>query len=336
MSKKQKVVFTLISVTIALSLFLIIKKKNSSANDNDHFSIAVVTWVNHGPFYLAKEKGFYKKHGLEVDIQKIEDMTARRAALLSGNLDGIISSVDALSNGAAIGIKAKTVMKLGAGNGSDAIVSKSDITTIKELKGRTVAFEKGTPSHLFLLLALEKDGLSSKDIKPVYMTAGDSGAAFVAGKVDACVTWEPWVTTAKEKGKGNVLITSENMQGILVDTFIVRNEVLQSKPIAIKAFLNGWFDAIEYWKKYPDESNKIMADALGISIGDMEAMLQTVILSDYQDNLEYFGSESKPGQYWDVFNAANRIWKEEGIIENAIDPKLCTDLSFLLSIDRKD
>jgi len=37
-----------------------------------------------------------------------------------------------------------------------------------------------------------------------------------------------------------------------------------------------------------------------------------------------------------VFNAANRIWKEEGIIENAIGPKLCTDLSFLLSIDRKD
>jgi NitT/TauT family transport system substrate-binding protein len=225
-------------------------------------------------------------------------------------------------------------MKLGAGDGSDAIVAKAGIDTVAGLKGHTVAYEKGTPSHFFLLLVLTEAGLTSKDISSRYMTAGDAGAAFVAGNVDACVTWEPWVTTARTKGKGNVLVTSRDKFGVLVDTFVMRNEVLKQRPEDIKNFIRAWFDAIDYWKAHPKESNQIMAKALGIPLEDFVAMLGGVRLSDYEDNRKYFGTKEEPGQYWSVFQAANRIWKAEGIIETAVSPQDYTDTSFLLSIDR--
>lgn len=332
MSKIRVLLIALIVIVIATVIF-IVGRREDAQDKRKPFRIAVVTWVNHGPFYLAKEKGFYAEYGLDVDIQKIEDMTARRSALLSRNLEGIISSVDAFANGASRGIKAKTVMKLGAGDGSDGIVAKSNINSLSELKGHTVAFEKGTPSHFFLLLALEEVGLTSKDIIPRYMTAGDAGAAFVAGNVDACVTWEPWVSTAKEKGKGNILATSRDKYGMLVDTFVVRNEVLRERPEDVSNFIRGWFDAIEYWKKNPKESNEIMAKAIGVPYEDFMAMLGGVRLSDYKDNLEYFGTEQSPGQYWDVFDSANRIWKTEGLIDTPVLPREYTDISYLTGLN---
>ncbi len=332
MSKIRVLLIALIVIVIATVIF-IVGRREDAQDKHKPFRIAVVTWVNHGPFYLAKEKGFYAEYGLDVDIQKIEDMTARRAALLSKNLEGIISSVDAFANGASRGIKAKTVMKLGASDGSDGIVAKSNIKSLSELKGHTVAFEKGTPSHFFLLLALEETGLTSKDIIPRYMTAGDAGTAFVAGNVDACVTWEPWVSTAKEKGKGNILVTSRDRYGVIVDTFVVRNEVLRERPEDVRSFIRGWFDAIEYWKKNPKESNEIMAKAIGVPYEDFMDMLGGVRLSDYKDNLEYFGTEQSPGRYWDVFDSANQIWKTEGLIDTPVLPREYTDISYLTELN---
>lgn len=307
-------------------------KGKVAKTENEPFRIAVVTWVGHGPFYLAKEKGLFEKHGLKIDIQKIEDMSARNSALLAGKLDGIISSVDAHSNAAAHGVVAKTILKLGEGDGADGIVANKKINSIRDLKGHSVAFEKGTPSHFFLIMVLQENGLTAKDIVPRYMTAGDAGAAFVSGKVDACVTWEPWVSSAKEKGKGNVLVTSHNRPGILVDTFVVRNDVLEKRRADVKKFMMAWFDAIEYWKKNPEESNKIMAKALGVPNEDFIGMLAGDKYSDYQDNLKYFGTEQNPGQYWDVFNAASKIWKDEGLINSPTNPKDFTETSLLLDL----
>lgn len=321
-----------IIIFILMALPIGCKKAEVAKTEKEPFRIAVVTWVGHGPFYLAREKGFFEKEGLKIDIQKIEDMSARNSALLAGKLDGIISSVDAHSNAAANGLVAKTIMKLGEGDGADGIVAKKKIKSINELKGRTVAFEKGTPSHFFLIMVLQENGLTGKDIVPSYMTAGDAGTAFVAGNVDACVTWEPWVSTAKDKGKGNVLVTSHNRPGILVDTFVVRPDVLEKRKEDVKKFMRAWFDAIEYWKKNPEESNKIMANALGVPITDFMGMLAGDKFADYQDNLKYFGTDQKPGQYWDVFNSANKIWQEEGLIKSGVNPKDFTDVSLLMNL----
>lgn len=304
-------------------------RKQEPSTSNKPFRIAIVTWIGHGPFLLAKEKGFFEKQGLNVEIEVIEDIGARRSALLSKNLEGIITSVDAFAVDAARNLPAKTILKLGEGNGADGIVAKQGITSLKDLKGHTVAFPRGEPSHFFLLLALEKVGLTTKDIKPQYMTAGDAGAAFVAGAVDACVTWEPWVTTAKEKGKGNILLTSRDSKGYLVDSFEVRNDVISERREDVKAFMRAWFEAVDYWKKNPDDANKIMAKKLGIPLDDFVAMLGGYKYSDYQDNMKYFGTEAAPGLYWEVFEAANKAWKADKIIDIPGQPSEFTDVSLL-------
>lgn len=321
-------------VIILFSLFLLISFSSCYSNRDDAapFRIAVVTWVNHGPFYLAKEKGFYEKYGLLVEINKIEDIGAQKLALQSGRLDATISSVDFFATAAAEGVSAKTVMKLGAGNGADALIVDVGISSFLQLKGRTIAVEKGSPDHFFLLLVLDEEGLAPSDVKLRYMTTPDAGAAYVARAVDGCAVWEPWVTNATSKRKSNILATSRDRSDVLVDTFIVRNDVLKKRPSSVKAFMHAWFDAIEYWKAHPDESNQIMARGLGIDYKDFVTMLAGVKLSDYQDNLKYFGTKEAPGKYWDVFRKANKLYTREGIITNPADPISVTDTTFLFEL----
>ena len=78
-----------------------------------------------------------------------------------------------------------------------------------------------------------------------------------------------------------------------------------------------------------------MSKGLGISVEDFVAMLGCVKLSDYQDNLAYFGTESQPGKYWEVFESANQIYSAEGIIDKPADPKSVTDISLLLNLYKK-
>ena len=67
---------------------------------------------------------------------------------------------------------------------------------IADLKGKNVAVNEGSVSEFYLNVLLGKAGLKESDLNTVNMTASDAGGAFVAKRVDAAVTWEPWLTRA--------------------------------------------------------------------------------------------------------------------------------------------
>jgi len=67
------------------------------------------------------------------------------------------------------------------------------------------------------------------DLKAIDMKAGDAGSAFVAGKVDAAVTWEPWLPRAKETPFGHVLLSSDKTPGIIVDSLAFKPDFLKNR-----------------------------------------------------------------------------------------------------------
>jgi ribulose-5-phosphate 4-epimerase/fuculose-1-phosphate aldolase len=95
------------------------------------------------------------------------------------------------------------------------VPQNSSIQKLTDLKGKKVAFQKGSSAHLLLVQALEKAGLKYTDIEPKYLPPADARAAFVKGSVDAWVIWNPFYTAAQEVTKARVLIdgTGINKQG---------------------------------------------------------------------------------------------------------------------------
>src|SRR5205823_6256730 len=125
------------------------------------------------------------------------------------------------------------------------IVAKNSIQTVADLKGKTVAFQPGLPNHFLLLQVLQDAGLTYKDIKPVDMDADKAGAAFVAGALDAAVTWEPWLTKASQSGHGHILINTRQKPGVIVDALAFRDDVLSERKQAVAALVQAWFDALQ-------------------------------------------------------------------------------------------
>ena len=81
----------------------------------------------------------------------------------------------------------------------------SPIKTLADLKGKRVAFGKGSSAHNLLVAALEKAGLTWSDITPAPLAPADATAAFVKGSVDAWSIWDPYLALAELKENARVI-----------------------------------------------------------------------------------------------------------------------------------
>jgi len=295
------------------------------------FRIATLTWVGYAPIYLAKEKGFFE--GITVDPVLIEDTSSRSAALTSGDVVASTDIVDSFTNALAAGLPAKVVLKLDDSMGGDGIVVKKQIASIKDLRGKTVAYPDGQPSHFFLLKLLNDAGLKRQDIKASPMESADqAGAAFVSGSVDAAVTWEPFLSKAAALPDGKILTTSRQEPGLIVDIFTVRSDYLQKNPDVVKAFIQGCFKAIDYWKKNPADANKIMASAMKLSKAEFETMIKGIQYSDLDNNHDFFRGGPGGSKFIKLAGLANTIWAREGVIKNPADPAGADGSAIVMSL----
>src|SRR5579871_4831937 len=73
----------------------------------------------------------------------------------------------------------------------------SPLKSVADLKGRTVALNKGSNVHYLLVKLLERAGVKYTDIKTSFLAPADARAAFERGAVDAWVIWDPFLAAAE-------------------------------------------------------------------------------------------------------------------------------------------
>jgi len=97
-------------------------------------------------------------------------------------------------------------------HGEGILVPKdSPLRTVRDLKGKKVALNKGSNVHYLLVKLLEKNGLKYSDVKVVFLPPADARAAYEAGAVDAWVIWDPFFTQAKRATNSRVLADGDGV-----------------------------------------------------------------------------------------------------------------------------
>lgn len=283
--------------------------------------IGLVTWMGYGPFYVAQEKGFFKENNVEVQLEKIEGDVERRAAIASGNLDAIALTLDSMIVLRSNDIPLKTVMAIDASNGGDGIVAVQGINSIEDLKGHEIAFPSGLPSHFFLYSVLKEHGMKMSDIKPVPMDADQAGAAFASGKIDAAVTWEPWLSKAREIGRGHVLADSKTHPGEIEDVLFMRENVIAERPQEIEGIIKAWYKAVDFVASNPAEAKTIMAKAFGLPEDKVTMLLPGIRYEGKPGNQAAFGTADKPGFLLPLYDRISEGWLSEGVIKKRDKPE---------------
>ena len=324
--------------TLALLTFLspACSKKLPESKPSE-YTIGIVTWVGYGPLFVAKEKGFFADENLEINIKIMDGPGEREAAYLAGSLDLFPNSPDAFAIFAIQETKGKIIMPMDESAGADGLVAKKSITSIAELKGKKVGFQNGITSHFFLLYTLNKAGLSGKDLIQENLGAGEAGAAFVAGKLDAAVTWEPWLTKARELPDAHVLVTSKDTPGLLADVLMATDSMIEEHQEELLGFMKAWFRTIEYMKENPEECTQIIAKAFKLEPREVKNMLTTDHFFTIQESVDYFGDIAKPGKVFEVFDLAAKLYKENGVIERTpnIKPLINTTMVQKLFLEKQ-
>ncbi|MGH6693079.1 MAG: ABC transporter substrate-binding protein [Gammaproteobacteria bacterium] len=287
--------------------------------------IGYSTWVGYGPLFLARDLGYLKQAGAEVEMVLIEDPKVRFTALAAGQLDGLVSTIDTLVLYLKKGNEYQHVLALDDSSGGDGVVATKDIADVKGLKGKKVALVEGSVSHFFLAVLLKQNGLGLKDVQVVNVdSAGNAATAFIARQVDGAVTWEPHFTRAKATQHGKALIDSSKTPGLITDTLIFRRNVIEKRRKEIQAIARGWDRAVAYWKERPEDANAKMSAALGSWLKDPKVFAETLTGVRYYtlaENRQFLGTPANPGPILATARNSVEIWGELGKLATRVDPK---------------
>ncbi|WP_438279847.1 aliphatic sulfonate ABC transporter substrate-binding protein [Pseudomonas alabamensis] len=140
----------------------------------------------------------------------------------------------------------------------------SPLTQVADLKGKRIAFQKGSSAHNLLLRALGKAGLSLRDVQPVYLAPADARAAFERGSVDAWAIWDPFYSAIDLEGTSRLLANGEGL-GLTGPFMLGARGYVQAHPRFVQAVLDQ-ITAAEALTRH-DEAGSItlLAGFMGVS-----------------------------------------------------------------------
>lgn len=149
----------------------------------------------------------------------------------------------------------------------------SRIVSLDGLRGKRVAFQKGSSAHYLVLRALEKVGLRLSDIEPVYLAPADARAAFERHSVDAWAIWDPYWAAAALGSQARVLTTGVGLSDDV--SFYEASLVLAREHAEV---IGGLFDSLNeadrYVQSHPSESATLLAAATGLDPQAAQSFLE--------------------------------------------------------------
>ena len=291
-------------------------------------TVTMTSWIGYGLFHLAEEQGFFDDHGVDLTITVVEDESTNPAALESNDFQGDLTTVDTNVRTIAAGVDLVQVLVVDDSNGADGIAATGDVQSVQDLAGKDVGVKVGATSYVFLLSVLKDAGMTVDDINVVDMNPGEAGTAFVAGQIDAAVTWEPFLSRATRREGGHVLVSSAEAPGLIVDSLAIRRDWVQANPDAVVGLIQGYYDAYEFWQANPDEALPIMAESQGLSAADFEEVLPGVTMYSPQQIAEFMNAPADQTGILKLTSYINEFWVDEGVIPAPIEPADSIDGSF--------
>jgi NitT/TauT family transport system substrate-binding protein len=302
----------------------------STAFAAEPLKIGYSDWPGWVAWEIAIEKKWFKEEGVDVKFEWF-DYVASMDAFAAGKLDGVgMTNGDALVTGST-GAKSVMILMNDYSNGNDMVIAGPGISSVKELKGKKIGVEVGFVSHLLLLNALEKNGMTEADVELVNVPTNETPQVLASGDVDAIVAWQPSSGQALSLVPGSKPIyTSADEPGLIYDLLAVSPESLAARRDDWKKVIKVWYRAVDYLKdpKTADDAIKIMAARVGLEPAQYKPFLKgTNILTREEANkfmVKGKGFKSIYGstRISDDFNVANKVYEKPEVVDDYIDGSL--------------
>jgi NitT/TauT family transport system substrate-binding protein len=267
------------------------------------------------PFYVAQEKGFYKKHGIESEYIQMTT-SIQPQAVMAGNINYLTSVSQGISAGVA-GLPLVIVV-----NFCDAspwvLVAHKDINKPQDLIGKTVALSGlRTSPYYYFQAFLKKSEMSEKDVSTIY-TGGtaDSFRALTSNRVVATVLTPPFDDKAVSLGYKKFMQLG-NLADIPYVGLVTSQAEIKNNRESVRRTIAAVFDALAWLRANRAEASKMIVDKFKVTQSEGENTYATLI------NLLNKDGRVNPK----VARAYVELLRQEKPIPPDFDPMKLTDFS---------
>lgn len=212
----------------------------------------------------AEAQGFYEDQNLTVDFLEVEGSAAATAAVESGQADVMITLPEGVITARAAG---STLKMIGATVNENLyrLYVAEGITELEDLVGKSVAMlVEGNGTDIQARWLLDNHGAGA-DQSTFVATGGLANrlAALQAGQAQATFLFPPFDAEASKAGLEAIVEMSEYVEGYPNEVIATRQETIDEKPEALRAFMAAIVDAANWLVDNPDEAIALAVEVTG-------------------------------------------------------------------------
>lgn len=151
----------------------------------------------------------------------------------------------------------------------------SPIQTLADLKGKKLAFGRGSSAHNFAIKALDKAGIHYTDVEIITLGPADGGAAFQRGAIDAWAIWDPYYALFEKRPGVRTLATNADI-GEQHSFFMARKPFVQANADITAKALDAFATACAWVRAHRDGVSDALSASTGMPIDAMRRVIARV------------------------------------------------------------
>jgi NitT/TauT family transport system substrate-binding protein len=253
---------------------------------SDPIRIASHVWPGYEFMFLARSMGWLKPE--DATLIETNNASESLAHLLAGKVQGAALTLDETLRVIQQGLSLCVVLLFDVSSGADALLVKSNIKSLSDLKGTRIGVETTAVGGLMLNKILAKAGLHLSDLDVVHVNIDDHLISWQNHDLDALITFEPIATKIEQLGALR-LFDSREIPNTIFDVLAVRRDAAELFKRQLQALIGSHFRAQGAWKTNPIDTAYRLAKRLDADAGDIPMLFRGLQLPDLVYNRHMLG-----------------------------------------------
>ncbi|CAM4178728.1 ABC transporter substrate-binding protein [Shewanella aquimarina] len=257
-------------------------------------TIAINPWPGYELLYLAKQKGFYRQVGANIELVQVSTLSDAQRAYLTGHVDGFASTmIEAIQVAPLGGKPIKIVLLADYSDGGDVIIAPTSIENMQALRGQTIGCEVSSLGIFVLERALRQHQMQLDDVNVINVEQGAAVSALALGKIAAMVTYPPYSVEIQSSGAYRQLFSTKEIPEEVLDTLSISSSVLAEHPQLVDQIHQAWQLTLDYMRQHPEEAMAIMAKREGLQVAEFKEALADLKLLSSKEQHKLFVQRDK-------------------------------------------
>jgi NitT/TauT family transport system substrate-binding protein len=306
--------------------------ETSPTSSTTPLRVGVLNWFGCEGMFMADKKNLFTAEGIKVEQKYFASPTEINDLFLAGKLDlAAMVATDPI----ILTLKMpdiKTIYVTDYSGDVDGILTSKKITKPEDLRGKKIACEDVPYELIFLGEFLKLGGMTAKDVQLVSLTAEEGAKAFAAGKVDAVVTYDPYLGKALKQRNDSHQVFSAKSSNIIPNAIVAQSNVIETRRNDIIAYLRGVDKGLKFSAANRTEADGLMAKWLAVGLPEIADQRSKIYILDIVKNKVNAFNPSSPLNVESSVRSGGKILLENGKVKKLADAATLIDASLMKSL----